>query len=353
MAAKLSPAVQVTGPNDALLANDGRGATPQGTIAKAQPSPTPPSGIQSAFEIAKPLSGKLVEALVVDKLRNPGLSDAQAAQGLERSVGTRLVSLYGTATDSQIPMGNAIDAFKRDVTGRDPTKLLDASGRVIDVWDRADPGKVTSLSQSVLAITRIGGATGIVDVKGRYAAALGLLDQALALGVPQLIDDILQYVKVNKEAKRRLIENVRGVIMRSDHRTLNKILDWVGSEGVLQRVPDAIPLILTFYRFEWGVRPEHYPQRRRDLLAVLGRVKPNWNESLRGTQNVSDLTATNYMSAASKTLLTLLEPGTNDSNYFEQPYLLEATMAGAYPFQDLQRLSNSLYPELAAWGGNP
>lgn len=350
MAAKLSPAVILTGPNDALLANDGRGATPQSTINKAKPTTTPSPSVGNALTAATPLVGKVVEAALIDKIRNPQISDTQALQSLERSIGTRLVTLYGAATGSNVPTTKALTAFKNDLTGRDPTKLLDSAGRVVDVWDRADPGKVASLSQAIQSITRTVGNTGLIDTKGKYAAALGLLDMAISLGVPQLIDDIIQYVKVNKESKRLLIESVRGVIVRSDLNTLNKILDLVGSEGVLQRVPDAVSLLLTFYRFQWGTKPEHYPARRAELLTVLARIRTDWSSANRGITAVSDLGATNYMSGAAKTLLTLIQPGTTDANYFDQPYLLEATMAGAYPSQDLQRLSNKLYPELAAWG---
>lgn len=350
MSAKLSPAVIVTGPKDDLLANDGRGTTPAGTISKMKPAASP-AAVGTLAANAKPLKRNAIENALLKKIKNPGISSDQALKSLEQSIGTRLVTLYGAATEGASAANLAVSAFQNDLTGRDPTRMADVSGRVIDIWDRADPTKVTSLSRAIQTITRDVSGTGLIDTKGKFAAALGLLDTALALGVPQLIDDIIQYVKVNKESKRRLIESVRQVIMRSDLKTLNKILDLVGSAGVLQRVPDAIALILTFYRFSWGTTPDQYPARRHELLNTLGRIKSDWSTSLRGNTAVSDLTQTNYMSPASKTLLTLIQPGTTDSNYFEQPYLLEALMAGSYPFQPLQQLSKTLYPELAAWGG--
>lgn len=351
MAAKLSPAVIVTGPKDDLLANDGRGNTPTSTINKLEPTSTDNESLVSALEATKEIAAPFIEAALVKKITDPRISDSAALRSMEQSIGTRLVTLFGATADAESPIRKATLAFRDDKTGRDPTQLYDASGRIVQVWDRTDPTKVSSLSRSILQITRDSGTTGLIDPKGKFAVALGLLETAVALGVPELIDDIVTYVKANKEAKRTLIESVRSVIMRSDLPTLNKILDYVGSEGVLQRVPEAIPLLLTFYRLPWGTKPEDYPARRNDLLATLARIKTDWNLTERNSQSVTDLGVTNYISSTARMLLSLIQPGTTDQNYFDQPYLLEMMLVGEYPIGRIDVLSRNLYPEIAAWRG--
>lgn len=356
MTAKLSPAVVSVGPTDELVANDGRGNTPQSTINKQSTQTSKQANVigegerESKIKIPK----DKVKNFLTKKISEPKISDSAAQQGLEASIGKKLVSIYGATTndpEAAKAQQRAVTAYRDDKTGRNKTELKDAAGNSIQIWDRADPTKVASLANAFKSIGSNVSQTGIIDEKGKFAAALGLLDQAVALGVPQLIDDIVTYVKNNKEAKRVLIESARQVIQRSDIPTLNKIIDLVGGQGVLSRVPDAISLLLMFYRFKWGTKTADYPARRAELIAVLNRLDANWNTTKRNGVATSNLSVTNYMSQNAKTLFLLAQPGTTDDNFFDQPYLLEAVMAGAYPFRNLQQLGRSMYPEIAVWGG--
>lgn len=355
MAAKLSPTVVSTGPADELLANDGRGSTPQDTINKMSSEPNEESTeIGDAEQESKiQIAATKVESFIKKEIKKPSKSTDSATRNLENSLKTTLGNLFGdTKNDpsAKKAQDRAIAAYRDNRAGNNRLSIKDALGQSYETWDRTDQTKVAALSVSVGRILANVGQTGMVDQTGTYATVLGLLDKAVALGVPKLIDDLVTFVNTNKEAKRVLIQNTPSVIRRSDILTLNKILDIIGGDGVLKKVPNAPQVLLANYRFTVGTKPKHYLARRTELLAVLNRIKPTWSTKLRNGAAVADLSVTDGMSRDAKIVLSMVVAGTTDANYFAQAHMLEANMVRSYPVKSMSLLIGSMYPKMAYRG---
>lgn len=345
MPPKVAKPVLVTGPTDDELAVDGRSTTPKDTLAKSA-SVTSKLNETPEESAAVRVSTKLVQKQLLKKITNPKISDDKAQQRLESSMSTRLVDMFG---DDSNASNSVIDRYQKDATGRRLDSLRGDKNQLVKIYNKTDPTSAKSLASAVGKLTGEKGLFNWVDTKAGFAGGLELLDKAVKLGIPDLIDDLMTYLENNREAKRRLIDSVRSVIIRGDLDTLEKIFGYIGAAGILQRVPEAIMLLLASYRFPPRTETTAYQAIRTKLLGLLNQIDPNWATTPRNGVEVSDLAATNYASKDVRKLLMLPQPGSDDTNLLQQPYFVEAMLAGAYRNQSLEELTNRMYPELKIW----
>ena len=243
MGAKVANPVLVTGPTDDILAVDGRGKTPKSTLAKSASATIVETPEEST---AVKVSTSFIQKQLLKKITNPEISDDKAQQRLESSMSTRLVDMFG---DDSNASNNVIDRYQKDQTGRRLDAIRGDKNQLVKIYNRTDPTSVKSLASAIGSLTGDKGSLNWLDTKAGFSTGLELLDKAVKLGVPDLIDDMMQYLENNREAKRRLIDSVRPVIIRGDLDTLQKIFGYIGAAGILQRVPEAIMLLLASYRF--------------------------------------------------------------------------------------------------------
>ncbi len=345
MSAKVANPVLVTGPSDDVLAVDGRGKSAKETLAKSASAPSTLSETpqdSAGMQIAT----SVVQKQLLKKITNPKISDDKAQQRLESSISTRLVDMFG---DDSNASNNVIQRYQKDLTGRRLDGIRGDKDQLVKIYRKTDPTSAKSLASAVSKLTGDKGTLGWLDTKSGFSTGLELLDKAIGMGIPDLIDDMMDYLENNREAKRRLIDSVRSVIIRGDLDTLEKIFGYIGAPGILQRVPEAIMLLLASYRIPPRTETTEYQAIRAKLLSLLTQIDPNWATTPRNGVEVSDLSATNYASKDVRKLLMLPQPGTTDANIINQPYFIEAMLAGQYRNQSVEELTAKLYPELKIW----
>ena len=345
MSAKVANPVLVTGPTDEVLAVDGRGKSAKETLAKSASAPNTLSETPQD-SAAVQISTALVQKQLLKKITNPKISDDKAQQRLESSMSTRLVDMFG---DDSNASNNVVQRYQKDLTGRRLDGIRGDKDQLVKMYRKTDPTSAKSLANAVSKLTGDKGTLGWLDTKSGFSTGLELLNKAIDMGIPDLIDDMMEYLENNREAKRRLIDSVRSVIIRGDLDTLEKIFGSIGASGILQRVPEAIMLLLASYRIPPRTETTEYQGIRTKLLSLLNQIDPNWATTPRNNVEVSDLAATNYASRDVRKLLMLPQPGTTDANIMEQPHFIEAMLAGQYRNQSLEELTAKMYPELKIW----
>lgn len=345
MSAKVANPVLVTGPTDEVLAVDGRGKSAKETLAKSASAPNTLSETPQD-SAAVQISTALVQKQLLKKITNPKISDDKAQQRLESSMSTRLVDMFG---DDSNASNNVVQRYQKDLTGRRLDGIRGDKDQLVKMYRKTDPTSAKSLANAVSKLTGDKGTLGWLDTKSGFSTGLELLNKAIDMGIPDLIDDMMEYLENNREAKRRLIDSVRSVIIRGDLDTLEKIFGYIGASGILQRVPEAIMLLLASYRIPPRTETTEYQGIRTKLLSLLNQIDPNWATTPRNNVEVSDLAATNYASRDVRKLLMLPQPGTTDANIMEQPHFIEAMLAGQYRNQSLEELTAKMYPELKIW----
>jgi hypothetical protein len=346
---KAATSVAITRPKDVLAAVDARSSTTSQALTK------PPAN-QNNF---------LTQGL--DKLKNSGLdakdlgdviSIKDGKLGVDiRQAGPRVDQVAGSSISGIITSDNQ-DVKARALAGiaglygdDQITSIITDTGNILRIDKNTDTSSARSLVGAVsrlLSDTAIGTA---VDQSAYLSTGRALLEAAISMGMPEMIDALKNKFEDDREAKAKLINGVKGVILRSDLDTLDKIIGWIGVSGVLSKVPDAVQLLLAAYAFPPGTTPEKYAECKTNLLNMLNRLNPNWlYTDFQGVQ-VYNFEVFTRASFNAVTLLNLDTVDTiKDSNgVIANPYLVPTLIAPQYRVVDLQELTLKKYPQLGLW----
>lgn len=115
-----------------------------------------------------------------------------------------------------------------------------------------------------------------LDLEAEMAIIDHLLDQAIDLGIPQAFDIILGKIEDDRDKRRAILRNIKQSAMNSELKYVDKAVELIGSDGVLQKVPDIIPLILQYYSFPVGTKSEDYDDAWSSLNNTLTSIKSDW-----------------------------------------------------------------------------
>lgn len=369
MAPKIASSVVETGPNDEVAAVDAYATTPSAVEEKLAPEPSFFDNISSkASEVASNLSDSAAGAidsvssgefgvndalgyikfdgkdtgLNYDKItgaaKKVGLSalvgNGDASKRVNKAAGQAISSIPGVNPDM---VGYAEELLPGLLSG-ETGELIAASGEYIKIGMDADTSSASGIIAAVKKLTGASAIADYIDQTAFLATAMVYFDEAIRLGIPDILDGLWEDLKNDKRAKARLINSVRSVILRSDIHTLNKIIGWVGAEGVLSRVPDACTLLLAVYRFPRKTKPEEYPAKRAELLGVLNKLDVNWSKVQRNGVMIPALKPFLRVSSNAKLLLQL-----------EAGYDVDVMVAKHYPPVDLDQLAFYNFPRMRAW----
>lgn len=335
---KVASSVIATGPKDELVAADAKGKTPQTTLARLSNALTNVSeGIAANARQSNMKPGDLANVTKIEDGK-PTVAPKEALSRLDQISGVSVTALTGQNADLR---DNAALNLVKLTKDEELTSISNDAGNVLRIGRNTKTSSAKSLADAVSKFSKVPGLATFADQHAEVALGLSYLDKAIALGIPDLIDNLMAKIKDDKRKRQLLIENVRGVILRGDIDTLNKILDWVGSEGVLARCPDAIPLLLASYRLPPKTEPKSHGGLRAALLATLVRIDSNWDKTSRGSELVTNLDVFTY---ASRDVVTLL-------NFMSDDYIVPLSIAPSYRNTSLIGLAKRYYPQIALWEG--
>jgi hypothetical protein len=172
----------------------------------------------------------------------------------------------------------------------------------------------------------------ILDLHAEAAILDSLVSKAIALGLPQAYDSILDQIQDDTLKTRVALRSLRQAALMSNLETVQKTVDRTGRSQALAEVPDLISLILQFYN--WGARTTagQYPEKRTQLLETLAAVDPNWAKHQRRGVWVDNLEP---FTNASHQALTLLK---------DSPYAVQAMIAQPFVEIDYRSVARKYHP---------
>jgi hypothetical protein len=189
----------------------------------------------------------------------------------------------------------------------------------------------------------------MLDLEAQAGMLGAILEQATVLGIPSAIDTIIDKISDDKQKRKVLVENLMTSIIYSDMKAINKIIDIVGAGGVLARIPDAVNLILTFYRIPIGSRVSNYPTLLTALTDTLARINSKWDKY--GRTVLRDQGG--GVMALEVDEINNLEPFTYASIDAHDLFALSVThrtssmIARTYPSRDILAIAKEMYPKVA------
>lgn len=333
----LAQSIATTGPEDNLVAVDAYGETPQGTLSSFVAGTKTTAASAKSYLDAAGVKPSDIPNIVKLKDGSIEISQKEAETRANKVQGRSILGIFGNDPKLQADAGKQVALL----SGRPKaTELANISGAGLTIFAGKDTTKAKGLSDAVSALLKDESLKSYVDTNAYVGTALTYLDAAIELGVPDLIDKLMQSIKDKKLAKRQLIESVYSVVARADLKSLNKILDYIGSEGVLLRVPNAIQLILAAYRYPFQTKPSEYAGLKEELESTLTRIKVNWQFVTRGSENIYDFSIFTRCSRNAITLLLL-----DDDDTYRVPVLC----APQYLIVDYVGQMRRNYPKMSVW----
>ncbi len=266
-----------------------------------------------------------------------GVDKKFAGRRVDQVAGQNLSGIFGANPNLKAKaLGNIVG-----LTGNPKAQYItDQAGNVMKIADGADTARASGITKAVSLLFKNTALGNFVDDNAVLGTAMAYLEEAVALGIPTLIDSIMGKVKADKESKKRLIDNTLLIVARGDLTTLNKIIDWIGAEGVLFKVPNAIKILLAAYKLPFRSDPGKYQEYRDEFVGTLNRLNPKWDKTTMGGVEVYNYDVFSRVSAHAKLLLLL-----NDDETYRIPVLA----APAFKVVDLYELSRRNYPLMMVW----
>ena len=278
-----------------------------------------------------------ISGITTIKDGNIGIDKNFAGRRADQVAGQNISGIFGTNPNLRTKaLSNILG-----LTGNSRAQYItDQTGGIMKILDGADTSRASGLTKAISMLFKDTALGSYIDDNAVLGTAMAYLEEAIALGVPTLIDSIMGKVNADKDAKKRLIDNTLLIVARGDLATLNKIMDWIGPEGVLIKVPQAVKILLGAYKLPFRSEPGKYQEYREELIGTLNRLKPEWHLTTMGTERVYDFDVFSRVSAHSKLLLLL-----ND----DPTYLVPVLAAPKYKMVDLIDLARRNYPLMAVW----
>jgi len=333
---KVAPSIFVTGPDDDVLAVDARGNTPKATLAKTTKQPETPQ--LKALERLKNTELNAADVAKMVSLKGGvGVDKKEALGRIDNVLGQNVSGIFG---QSQSLKEKAAGNLLKLVTNGQANGIIDDTGELLALGRDVDSNKATALMKAVKQFSNVGIIGDFIDNNAYLATGMALLDMASAFGIPQAIDTIMGKLKNERLAKARLVEGLRGAVLRGDFKTVNKIMDITGVPAALARIPNMVVLLLAGFRFPPKTPVEEFAGYRTEMLATLTRINPKWDVVVRNGVEVPDLTPFRTASQASRIVLML----NND-----ETYRMQCMIGNKFRYQVLSDLARIQYPILQAW----
>jgi hypothetical protein len=338
-----------SGPDDSLLTVDPSGVTPQETLSKIKTT----TGDASSSLLDKAKAGFSTSDLNLKDLsrmvkigeNGVGLNTSEALRVFDRSLGT---SIGGIESVSAKVKSDAISSALKLAGFPGVGELVNKAGQTYSVWDTARTDNAMGVFKALARLTGNDALGGVVSDIAKDSAFGALLTEALELGVPDAIDEIMNQVKDKELAKQRLIASLQSIVLRCDLASLRKVIEYIGAEAVIAKMPDAVMFLLAGYRFPPRTKPADYAALKAYLVETLGLVQPTWTLTKRNGVDVPALAPFSRISRDAS--IVLLSHTTPALNGLDPEYLVPVLCAKSYTLQDIQILGKKFYPQLVQWG---
>lgn len=254
-----------------------------------------PKSLRGRFQeynekIRKATSDKRLGSIdtALDKVRNAVGNKESIINDLKGGLLTDVLTGLGYKDDASIVAGMIIGE-------KDPLKILGGLGQldpnigvVIDgintIINAKDLDSVTGIADVLQQLTGNTDLIKVLQLENEAALLGGVLEKAIRLRVPTIVDVILDTVKERKTRQRLLIQSVPVIAHNSDLVTLRKVANLIGWRGIYATYPMVIHWLLANYRTTGGTSPTKMDAK--EFIDILIALKPDWWLTKRGDDNV-------------------------------------------------------------------
>lgn len=340
-----------TGPDDSLLKVDGFGTTPTETLSKLSTAPGSATGPTSFLDKLtggfKNSGMDLADITRIVKIgeKGVGLDPSEALRALDRSLGT---SISGIESLNSKVKTDALQSLAKLAGFPGLSTLVGQAGAAYAIFDGARTDSALGLMKAIARLTGNDALGGLISGLSKDSLLGSLLTEALALGVPDAIDQIWGAMKDKDAAKQRLIASLPSVVLRCDLASLRKIIGYIGAEAVLAKMPDTIMYLLAGYRFPTRTKVTDYPELKTYLVDTILMIDTKWMTTKRKGVDISSLKPFTRISRDARLLLlsSVVPAHKGTDPLYKTPVLI----APSYTQTDIRQLGKKMFPVLGHWG---
>lgn len=347
---KIASSIFETGPKDAIVVADRFGKRAVSWVNQEA------AGIKGAFDGF--FSNNRIIALTKSTLKDIGTTANSALKAvndskkqLESYTGLNLSSL-GAAKAS---LNNAAITTMSSVTGYDMQRVMRNADDIQRIASNADLGSVNSLFSTANRLLGTEAIGNLVDMRSESSVLGSLLNQASQLGMPDMFDKLWDKVDKNDKmygdniARYSAAISVPTVLYNGDILMLNKLIDKLGGESILQQYPTAITDFLGNYVTAVDATPGDYPALRVSISDTMARLDPEW---LKLDSTHSDTYRLDPFLKANNVVLAIFQSGAVDMSTVANAQAqvdrvaVSALIASSYPKQSGSSLLKAYYPNI-------
>jgi hypothetical protein len=291
-------------------------------------------GLDVVMNKSKEVSGK-----VVQKAKDGELDVNESRKVVQRALkGSRTdIDRIGTAASDlllgDVAKGSMLDQLGGGKNYYKSIKVLTQNGQ--HNIDNADYDSVSGILAMVSDVTG-SGAFEATNLAVEAAVLHTAIEQLTDLGVPELVDDVMQEIK-DEQLRKTVARRSAGRLATSGNiDTIEIALNSVGAPPLTASQPTLPQQVLARYKLKEGSTRADYPERLVQLVRVMNQLKPDWFWTYRGSERVWNLAM--LSTASDDARLVLLS---------DEEYRTPTLIASSYPQRDVTRLMKDMYPMIA------
>lgn len=182
--------------------------------------------------------------------------------------------------------------------------ILASVGDVVRLQRSSNLTNTNGMIRALSSLLGSKATTQLFDLQAESAILGGILGEAINMGLPNAMDDILKQAKSSHVRYNMAYDNLSGAVFSSDFEVMSRIVDEVGSQVVNANFPNFVSDFLRAYQFAPGDTEALYATRYTELTGLFARIDPNWDKRLRAGQWMSSVTPFINVSNDAYTLFT-------------------------------------------------
>ena len=267
-----------------------------------------------------------------------GINKDVLADRIENATGYRFDA---SKTYQQQMKADALKLFG-EKTGLGNTGLLDADGNLHPLLT-GDEVSARDFAELVSGITGLDYLKQFPDLQAQMALIGSVLKEAIELGLPDAIDDLLKMVSDENARKQLLISNLERCAKAGDLASLDKIKGYIGAKDMYARCPKLVTYVMQGYMFPTSGDQPKYEKIYNHMVSLFGEVNPNWDRDVRDGVVVGRLDS--FTTASSSTQTVFTKVGNRNANGVD--HVAMALIAPNYRSDALKNIAKQNFPKAA------
>lgn len=337
---KVASSIFESGPKDAMVAVDSYGKRAVSFINQEA------AGVKGKFDgffsnirILSTAKDTLKAAAQTATSAMKAVNDARSQ--IENYTGLNLSSV-GAAKAS---LNSAAITTLANVSGYDVNRVMRDGEQIQRIASNADLGSVNGLYTAANRLLGVGSVGNLVDMRSDGSVLGAMMAQASQLGMTDLFDKLWDKVADDDNryggstARYSASSSIAAVLQNGDLVMLNKLIDKLGGNAILQQYPNAISTFLNNYRVDYDATPADYNKIRTDLTNTFNRLDPKWVSFDANGVKVYSLDA---FSNATNVVMAIF----GFRKDVDTQVAVSALISSSYPKQSASSLFRAYYPNM-------